>query len=168
MNTFTTAYDDIIQAASARWLPEWDWRWWKAEIAAESLFDPKAVSPAGAEGLAQFMPPTWKQVCKALHYPITASPFDPLLAIPAGAYYLARMRSAWWMGPRSEDDRRRLSQASYNAGLGTILKAQKKANNALDYARIVAQLDKVSGKRADETRGYVERIERYFEEMTRR
>lgn len=32
-----------------------------AQIAAESSWDPQAVSPAGAQGIAQFMPGTWKQ-----------------------------------------------------------------------------------------------------------
>ena len=32
-----------------------------AQIAAESGWDPDAVSPAGARGIAQFMPATWDQ-----------------------------------------------------------------------------------------------------------
>jgi soluble lytic murein transglycosylase-like protein len=32
-----------------------------AQIAAESSWNPEAISPAGAQGIAQFMPSTWKQ-----------------------------------------------------------------------------------------------------------
>jgi len=44
----------------------------------ESRFDIKAVSPAGAQGVAQFMPATAKR--RGL-----ADPFDPEQAIPASA-----------------------------------------------------------------------------------
>ncbi len=54
----------------------------------ESRFDPKAVSPAGAQGIAQFMPATATQ--RRLD-----DPFDPEQAIPAAAAYLAEMRKTY-------------------------------------------------------------------------
>ena len=67
----------------------------------ESRFDPNAVSPAGAEGIAQFMPRTAKM--RGL-----ADPFDVGQAIAASAAYLAEMRAGYGnLG---------LAAAAYNAG----------------------------------------------------
>src|SRR5690606_20997522 len=67
----------------------------------ESRFDPNAVSPAGAEGIAQFMPGT--ATMRGL-----ANPFDVEQAIPASARYLGELRSGFGnLG---------LAAAAYNAG----------------------------------------------------
>ena len=67
----------------------------------ESRFDPAAVSPAGAQGIAQFMPET--AVDEGL-----ANPFDPLQAIPASARLLRKLIAQFGnLG---------LAAAAYNAG----------------------------------------------------
>jgi hypothetical protein len=67
----------------------------------ESRFDPNAVSPVGAEGVAQFMPGTAK--IRGL-----ANSFDIEQAIPASARYLAEMRTRFGnLG---------LAAAAYNSG----------------------------------------------------
>jgi hypothetical protein len=67
----------------------------------ESRFDPNAVSPVGAEGIAQFMPGTAKM--RGL-----ANSFDIDQAIPASAKYLAEMKAGFGnLG---------LAAAAYNAG----------------------------------------------------
>jgi Transglycosylase SLT domain len=67
----------------------------------ESLFDPNAVSPKGAQGLAQFMPDTAER--RKL-----ADPFDPLAAIGASASFLADLKKDFGnLG---------LAAAAYNAG----------------------------------------------------
>jgi Transglycosylase SLT domain/SPOR domain len=67
----------------------------------ESRFDPNAVSPVGAEGIAQFMPGTAKM--RGL-----ANSFDITQAIPASAKYLAEMKTTYGnLG---------LAAAAYNAG----------------------------------------------------
>ncbi len=67
----------------------------------ESRFDAGAVSPAGAEGIAQFMPGTAK--IRGL-----ADPFDIEQAIPASARYLGELRRGFGnIG---------LAAAAYNAG----------------------------------------------------
>ena len=67
----------------------------------ESRFDPDAVSPVGAEGIAQFMPGTAKM--RGL-----ANSFDIEQAIPASAKYLAELKSGFGnLG---------LAAAAYNAG----------------------------------------------------
>lgn len=67
----------------------------------ESMFDPNAVSPKGAQGLAQFMPETAER--RGL-----SDPFDPLAAVAASASYLADLKKEFGnMG---------LAAAAYNAG----------------------------------------------------
>nr|WP_247876713.1 lytic transglycosylase domain-containing protein [Ochrobactrum sp. CM-21-5] len=71
----------------------------------ESRFDHRAVSPVGAEGIAQFMPYTAKE--RGL-----ADPFDVEQAIPASASFLRELKSAFgnWG----------LAAAAYNAGSGRV------------------------------------------------
>jgi len=67
----------------------------------ESLFDPGAVSPKGAQGIAQFMPGTAK--LRGLD-----DPFDTDKALSASIAYLAELRSSFGnLG---------LAAAAYNAG----------------------------------------------------
>lgn len=67
----------------------------------ESRFDLRAVSPKGALGVAQFMPATARR--RGL-----SDPFDPHLAIPAAAAYLAELRARFGnLG---------LAAAAYNGG----------------------------------------------------
>ena len=71
----------------------------------ESRFDIRALSPAGAQGIAQFMPAT------AAREGLT-DPWDPSLAIPASAKHLADLRAA--LGNFG------LAAAGYNAGIGRV------------------------------------------------
>ena len=67
----------------------------------ESLFDPNAVSPKGAQGIAQFMPETVAR--RNL-----ADPFEPLGAVAASASYLSDLKAQFGnLG---------LAAAAYNAG----------------------------------------------------
>lgn len=153
-------YDRAISRAVATWWPDYpDWLSWKAQLYQESRFNPNAVSPVGARGLAQFMPGTWRDVTRALNW----ASVDPTMAGPAieaGAYYMATLRRAW-SSPRPQDERHRLAQASYNAGLGNILAAQRACGGARDWADISRCLPSVTGRHAQETLTYVERIARW-------
>jgi membrane-bound lytic murein transglycosylase MltF len=164
---FSMEFDSLIKTAANQFLPMWDWRWLKAQYMQESGLDPSAVNQTtGAAGIAQFMPATWRDVVKQLDFPEDVQATDPQYAIPAGAHYMELMRHMW-TAPRSEDDRRRLAQASYNAGFGHILRAQSLAGGAADYASIIAQLPRITGAaNAKQTTDYVTKIERYFEQMT--
>lgn len=166
MSEFTTEFDPLIRDAAARYMPMFgDWRWWKAQLIAESNLDPDVSSAAGAQGLAQLMPDTCAQLYHELRFPETATAYDPQYAVAAGAYYMGSRWKAWW-APRSNDDRRRLAQASYNAGLGRIIAAQRKAGNASGYAQIIAALPSITGpKNAAETAGYIIHIERYYAQL---
>jgi hypothetical protein len=72
-----------------------------AQLMAESNFNPFAVSPAGAEGIAQFMPGT------AASYGLT-DPFDPEAAIDAQAHLMSDLIHQFG-SPE-------LALAAYNAG----------------------------------------------------
>jgi len=76
-----------------------------ALLRAESGFDPRAVSPAGAQGIAQFMPATAAGMG-------LRDPFDPAQAIPAAARLLAGHVRALGSVP--------LALAAYNAGPGAV------------------------------------------------
>ncbi len=76
-----------------------------AQLLAESNFNPFAVSPAGAQGIAQFMPST------AASYGLD-EPFDPVAAIDAQAHLMADLVRR--LGSPE------LALAGYNAGPGAV------------------------------------------------
>lgn len=149
-------YDASFRRHSARWLPQWDYRWLKAQCWQESSFRPTVVSPAGARGLCQFMPKTWAEVTAQLG--MRASPNNPRASIRAAAFYMHRLRRQW-IWERPEWDRRQLAQASYNAGLGSILAAQRECGSPRSWFEIRECLPEITGRHAAETVQYVERIE---------
>ncbi|MCP9320680.1 lytic transglycosylase domain-containing protein [Acetobacter persici] len=98
-------FDDLVRQAAARnAIPA---TWVRAVLRAESAGDPDAVSGAGAMGLMQLMPGTWKDVRHTLN--LGADPFDPRDNIAAGAAYLR------WLHDRFGDAG---FLAAYNAGPG--------------------------------------------------
>ncbi len=76
-----------------------------AQLEAESGFNPRAVSPAGAQGIAQFMPGT------AASYGLR-NPFDPVAAIDAQAHLMSDLLRQFHSIP--------LALAAYNAGPGAV------------------------------------------------
>jgi len=95
-------YQPIIQQAAERYGVPADLL--SALLKIESGFNPAAVSPAGAQGIAQFMPGT------AREYGI--DPNDPKQAIPAAAQYLSRYQKEFGDWEKA--------LASYNAGPGAV------------------------------------------------
>ena len=154
---YPTRFDGHIQRAASRWWPPGlDWVWWRAQLWQESRLRPEAVSPVGARGLAQFMPGTWADVVRALRLPPGASPHHDI-AIEAGAYYMAQLMRGWTT-ERPQDRRLELAQASYNAGMGHITRAQRVCGGARDWADIAPCLPQVTGRHARETIDYVRLI----------
>lgn len=78
-------------------------------IATESSFNPRAVSPVGAQGLGQLMPPTAKDMG-------VNDPFDVEQNIHGTTRYLAWLGKQWADHPRKWE----LVLASYLAGIGTV------------------------------------------------
>lgn len=158
--TFSSKYDRQIQRAVDDYWPDYPrFASAKAQLIAESRLDPAAVSPVGARGLAQFMPATWHEVTRELRLGDISPTGDE--AIEAYAYYMAKLRTMWRAG-RDPSDRQPLAQASYNAGAGNIINAQKVCGGARLWAAIAPCLGDVTGAaHSRETLTYVDRIARY-------
>ncbi len=92
-------YRDAILRSAARWgVPP---ALMAGQLMAESGFDPNAGSPAGAQGIAQFMPST------AAAYGLT-DPYEPVAAIDAEAHLMSDLLRQFG-SPE-------LALAAYNAG----------------------------------------------------
>lgn len=151
----TTKYDDHFKDA-ALFLPlGTDWRLLKAQCYQESRLDPFAVSPVGAFGLCQFMPATAKYMKK--RHPELGDFWLAETSILAAAKYMNQMNN-FWTSPRSRMDRYMLALASYNAGAGHLVKAQKLCGMPAKYTYIIKCLPQVTGRHSKETIGYVRRI----------
>jgi hypothetical protein len=91
-----------------------------AQLEAESGFDPSAVSPAGAQGIAQFMPATWAGNWNPQR---GRSPFEPAPAIAAQARLMHLLLE------RSSGDVA-AALAAYNAGPGVLAGAWPRETRA--------------------------------------
>jgi soluble lytic murein transglycosylase-like protein len=123
-------YDRIIHKASEE--HGVDFSLIKAIIKAESDFNHKAVSRAGAQGLMQLMPNTAGQL-------EVSNPFDPHENILAGVRYLRTLLEGF-------NNDVTLALAAYNAGENAVRR----------YGRIPP---------FDETRIFVDRVLRYWDEF---
>lgn len=97
-----------------------------AQLQAESGFRPDAVSPVGAQGIAQFMPGTWATWGKDENGDGVADPFDPADAIPAQGRYdcaLAAQLQPLLTAGTVAGDITSLMLAAYNAGPGAVVAA---------------------------------------------
>ena len=151
-------YDSMIKAATAKHLPPgYDWRLYKSQLWEESKLDPMARNArTGADGMAQFMRPTWEEWSPKAGYP-SEEPTDPEAAIFTGAAYM-RYLIDFWYAERPDADRHCLAMASYNAGPFNLLKAQKLQGGKALYADIIPALPKVTSLNALETINYVRSI----------
>jgi len=96
-------YRATIERSAARWGVSGAML--AAQLMAESGFDPNAVSPAGAQGIAQFMPGTAASMG-------LRDPFDPVAAIDAQAHLMSDLLKQLGSIP--------LALAAYNAGPGAV------------------------------------------------
>jgi soluble lytic murein transglycosylase-like protein len=136
-----------------------------AQAVQESRFNPLAVSPAGAVGIAQFMLPTANQMAKELKSKLALfkDGFDrknPIQSIWAQTYYMNNLFKVWDRD-RESDERIKLAFASYNVGTGNILKAQEKSGDKVFWDEIKDSLYLITRKNSKETIGYVDYIFKY-------
>jgi len=157
----TDRYDDTFRKYTQRFFgPGYDWRIFKAQAMAESNLNMNAKSWVGARGLMQLMPSTFKEV--RTKNPEIVSIDKPEWNIAAGIYY---DRQLWkqWTDQQGNQGSQPFMLASYNAGRGTLLRAQDVARlRVLDpvvWASIQAVAPEVPRWRHEETLTYVERIQ---------
>ena len=112
-------YDSLLRAHADSL--SWDWRLLGSQMYQESRFKPTAKSWVGARGLMQLMPATARQ------FGVRAIT-DPKQNVAGGVRYLRWLSKQW--EPRIADSTERLKfvLASYNAGLGHIVDAQRLAD----------------------------------------
>ena len=112
----------------------------------ESAFNPRAVSPSGAVGLMQLMPPTARYTASKarLDQPTQRDLFDPVANIELGAHHLADLMDRY-------DGHRALVAAAYNAGPTRVAAWRKERRDMPTDAWIEA----IS---ISETRDYVQAV----------
>jgi len=153
---------DDIRAASRRYIPKFPhWQALMAQTFQESRCRLDAVSPAGAQGPLQIMPGTERDLARKYG----AFNVFSKQSIAHGARYQAAQMHQWRGRGRPPAESWRLGLASYNAGLGNILKAQKACEGQRDWRDIRLCLQDITGHHSAETITYVRRIERWWTDL---
>ncbi|TGA68588.1 transporter substrate-binding domain-containing protein [Aliivibrio fischeri] len=111
-----TPWDNIFKKNASQ---PFDWLWLTSQAFAESSFDPNAISSSGAKGLMQLMPETAKDMG-------VTQLFDPNENIKGGAKYNKWLYKTYW-NYLPEKEALAFTFASYNAGVGHIIDAQRLA-----------------------------------------
>lgn len=114
-----SGYDDLLK----RYAPTvgWDWRLLGSQMYQESRFEPRARSWAGAMGLLQIMPGTASDLG-------LTDPYDPEANVEAAARYLKWLETHYWGDTILDPEERvKFILASYNAGAGHVMDAQRLA-----------------------------------------
>lgn len=158
---FSTQYDELFKAAFNRYLrtylPNEDWRWFKAQCIQESWLRPGVVSHAGAAGVCQLT------VGAASDCGLSpADRFDEEKNINCGAWILRRNIRVFF--PRdTKYQNLQLGQAAYNSGAGNVIKAQAKCGNARLWPAISLCMHMVTGyTNSTETIQYVIKILQWY------
>jgi membrane-bound lytic murein transglycosylase F len=165
-----TRYDDLFRKYSKRFFGVgYDWRYFKAQGMAESNLDSAARSYVGATGIMQLMPSTFAEIQSR------RTEFESIdnveWNIAAG---ILHDRYLWqrWKDLGLDEERRRFMFGSYNAGEGPILRARGMARQRELDAHAWASIEQVAPEvrrwRYRETLGYVRKIQRNHEQLTRR
>ena len=157
----STEFDPHFSKYSKRYFGVgFDWRYFKAQGIAESGLREAARSPVGAVGIMQVMPATFEDI-RRRNPLITGALTQARWNIAAGVWY-NRQNFTIWKASRPFEDKLKFMFGSYNAGRGSVLRAQRLAlSDGLDgtlWSSIEARLSAVTGRHSRETLGYVRRI----------
>ncbi|MCH8616683.1 transglycosylase SLT domain-containing protein [Sphingomonas sp. SM33] len=165
--TVSDRYDDTFRKYTKRFFgPGYDWRIFKAQAMTESNISMDAKSWVGARGIMQLMPATFKEI-RSKNPEIVAID-QPEWNIAAGIYYDRQLWGQWERGSGSQD-RNHFMFASYNAGRGTLLRAQKAARTSMLDPSIWPSIQSVAPNvpkwRHEETLNYVAKIDKHAASM---
>lgn len=161
-------YEPVFRQVHGRYWQDTGTQWHLlSEVArAESSYRQRAVSPVGAAGLMQLMPATYRQIVTNVPG-FSEDIYDARSNIRAGGYHLRNLYR-FWHEKRPQEDKLKLALASYNAGAGNLLKAQKKARSAGKdgtlWPDVSDYLAQVTGSHAPGTIRYVEKIYTRYQE----
>jgi membrane-bound lytic murein transglycosylase F len=157
----TDKYDETFRKYSKRYFgPAFDWRLFKAQAMAESNLQTRAKSQAGARGIMQLMPGTFREI-RSKNPEITGKWDHPEWNIAAGIAY---SRQLWtlWVNDLVVDHVREFMLSSYNAGRMTLLRAQRIAEERALNPRVWPSIETVAPVvprwRYDETLSYIGRV----------
>lgn len=150
----------LTREARAQWGMDAPIATFAAQIHQESAWRDDAVSPAGAQGLAQFMPSTARWLPSAAPETGEPLPFSPSWAIRAMVTYDR------WLWKRihaaSDCDRWAMTLSAYNGGLGWLQRDQALAESVALNPRIWTHVSLVNSGRSAanfrENRTYPTRI----------
>jgi membrane-bound lytic murein transglycosylase F len=121
VDSWNDRYDVHFRKYAKRYFgPHIDWRWFKSQGIAESGLEPDATSEAGARGLMQIMPATYREIRRENPHFLDAD--QPRWNIAAGIFYDRKLYDKWRTPPAGEQ-RLLFTFGSYNAGYGRIYKA---------------------------------------------
>lgn len=158
----------LVRSAHAHWGLDAPVATFAGQIHQESRWNPEAISPAGARGLAQFMPSTseWLTDLYREHL-ATDNPTSPRWALQAVVLYDR------WLYQRiavaNTCQRGAMMLSSYNGGLGWLQRDQRLARAAGDNASIWFNSVENHTARADwaksENRRYVRQITQRWEPL---
>ena len=156
----TTRYDDYFRKFTKRYFgPGFPWRVFKAQAMAESGLDSTATSAVGARGVMQLMPSTFDEI--RARRPDFKSVEDAQTNIAAGIAHDAYLWK-FFQDVAPHREHYRFMMGAYNAGEGTIRRAQRVAHAAnLDPATwtgVSTAAPRVPRWRYHETLGYVDHI----------
>ena len=161
-------FDEVFRKYSKRYFSvAFDWRLFKAQAMVESNLRARARSRAGARGIMQLMPSTFREIRSK--NPEIKGKWDQADAnIAAGIAY---SRQLWtrWTADSHVDHLRQFMLSSYNAGRSTLLRAQTVARERALDARVWPSIERVAPTvpnwRYDETLNYVSRVLANLAEM---
>ncbi|MDO9584751.1 MAG: transglycosylase SLT domain-containing protein [Desulfomicrobium sp.] len=150
----------LTREARAQWGMDAPVSTFAAQIHQESAWREDAVSPAGAQGLAQFMPATARWLPEVAPQTGEPMPFSPSWSIRAMVTYdrwLWRRISA-----ASDCDRMAMTLSAYNGGLGWVQRDKAMATEAgldpLRWSHVAIFNAGRSKANFKENRGYPTRI----------
>ena len=155
-----------------------EWKLVKAQALTESRCRPKVCSHAGACGVLQIMPGTWGDIQKSLKanspawaqikHDIAGLPekapnrktsiFDAKLNIIYGVKYMGWLCGQWSGRDRTSAEIFDPCAASFNAGIGHVVKAQLICGGQKLWDDFKRCMVNVTGRHSKETLQYVERI----------